>query len=328
MRLDAMQRHGSRAEWLGARRIGSSDVAAILGVSAYSGPWDVWERLRADQVDDAPPTPAMLRGIRLEPRILRRYSAETGRDARRPPSHVLWTRDRWASASPDALVVQDDLVVEAKTDRDPRRWGEPCEIARWDPAAAEVVRPDYYLQVAHQMWVLDAAAADLAVLLPGQDPFVPELRIYRLQRDRELEAALVARLEAWWDRHIVGGEPPALDGSKAAGRHLAKRGGAGAVPATPEQVALAAAYETARIQEQDWGRAKWQAGQLLAASAGDADRLDLPRGRVTLVRHSGRSYLDERRLLEDHPELAETLARYRRTASAHVFPRISGVDLA
>lgn len=45
---DRIEVYQSRGDWLAARtgksqhRIGASEVAAILGVSPWAGPWDIW----------------------------------------------------------------------------------------------------------------------------------------------------------------------------------------------------------------------------------------------------------------------------------------------
>lgn len=318
-----MVTHADRTSWLRARRIGSSDVPALLGLSSHRGPWDVWRRLVEGEVDDSD-SPAAARGRLLEPVVLRRYVAATGRDVRPPPPHSLWTRDDWASATPDAIGT--DLVVEAKTDRRRDRWGEPGTIERWEPGAEAIVRPEYWAQVQHQLWVLDLQVADLAVLLPGDDPLLPELRVYRLHRDEEAVAAMVERLSAWWARHVVGREPPELDGSPTASQWLA-RPGAGSTrasrPATPAEAALAAAYVAARRAADHWDQTRRLIGQQLVAAAGDHHRLELPTGgSVSQVFQPGRTTLDEGALLADHPELRQVLDRYRRQGPATAYPLI------
>lgn len=317
---------GSRQEWLSARRIGSSDVPALLGLSRYRGPWDVRERLVDGRSDDST-SPDAERGVLLEPVVLRRYARASGNVVERTPN-TLWTREDWASATPDALVPRmrrGDLVVEAKTDRRAERWGEPQTIERWETGCEAIVRPDYYLQVQHQLWVLDLLVADLAVLVPGDDPFLPELRVYRLLRDEEVVASLVERLSAWWRKHVVAGAPLEADGSAAASRWLARMERSGSRPARPGEVALAAAFETAGRTEREARETKHRLGQLLAAVAAPAKRLDLPVGHVTIVTSAGRSTLDERALLADHPELAPVLDEYRRAGDPTVHARIYGL---
>lgn len=317
----AEHRYADRESWLRHRRIGSSDVPALLGLSRYSGPWDVYERL----VLGAPasePSPEQLRGIRLEPRVLATYARKTGRDVQRTPPHTLYSREQWATSTPDAR--SGDLLVEAKTDRHADRWGPDGErISRWEPDAARIVRPDYYLQVQHQLWTLEADAADLAVLVPGDDPFLPELRVYRIDRDDELLGRLVPRLRAWWDRHIVGREPPELDGSEAAGRALARLERDGSRPATAHELALATSYEQLAQAEKAARDQKKAAGRLLVAAAGTTRRIELPGGgHVTVVSSVSSAQLDEGALLDDHPELRPLLDRYRRPGHPYAFPRV------
>lgn len=312
--------------WLSARRIGGSDVAAILGLSPYRTGWDVYERLVEGHRQEASNPAAAARGHALEPTVLRGYTQATGRTVERPPPFTLWTRDDWATASVDGLADRRRRVVEAKTDRDRSRWGEPCTIERWTPEAASVVRRDYYLQVAHYMHVLDVDWADLAVLVPGEDPFVPELRVFEVRRDLEVEEVLVEQLRAWWLRHVVGREPPPMDGSHAAGRHLARRARSGSRPATSPEVALAAQYAVAKQHADAWEHERRRVGQLLVDAAGDAARLDLPVGRVTVVRSDGRATLDERALLAERPDLAPLLERFRRPGAPYTYPLIAGLE--
>lgn len=315
-------RFASRDEWMRARRIGSSDVAAVLGVSPYSRPWDVYERLVLG-ASVSPPTPAQERGVLLEPRVLATYAQRTGRRIRRTPPHTLYTRDGWASATPDALAVDERLIIEAKTDSRRDRWGPEQPIDRWTEDAAGIVRPEYFLQVSHQLWVLDAPAADLAVLVPGDDPLLPELRIYRISRDESVIRRMVARLSEWWERHVVGRVPPAWDDSDAAGRALARVERSGSRWATTYEAALAAQYEFLSRTEKAAKDAKKGLARQLLVTAGSSSRLDLPAGgRVTIVRRSGTPTLDEGALLADHPELAPVLDRYRRAGHPYSYPLV------
>ncbi len=311
----------SRDEWLRARKIGGSDVAAILGVSPYRSGWDVYERLVLGVPDQFEPSEAQLRGIRLEPRILSMYASESGCRVVRPPPHTVYTRDEFASASPDGFA--EDVIVEAKTDRDPWRWGPATTIQRWTPEAARIVRVDYALQLAWYLWVLDAPAGDLAVLLPGSDPFLPELRVYRLERDEELIRRMVDRVRAWWQLHIVDGVEPPIDASDAAGRALARIERAGQREASIEEARLAAAYAAAAETEKAAREAKKAAGRLLVARAGASRRLDLPDGgHVTVISSVGTAELDEGALLAARPDLAEVLAEHRRPRTPYCWPRV------
>jgi len=317
----------TRLDWLRARRIGSSDVPAILGVSRYATRFDVWDRLVNGVDDEGEPNEAQSRGLRLEPRVLATYERETGRTLERIPPHTLWSRDRWATSTPDSLVVDDPdegiVNLEVKTDRDASRWGPPATIARWDDFARATVRPDYYLQTQHQMWTLELGATDLAVLLPGDDPFLPELRVYRVIRDEALVERMVARCSEFWDRHVATRLPPPIDHSEAAGRLLAQLYRGGRRRATAEEVRVATAYLGAAQMEKTAKDEKRKLGRWLVASAGTTRELELPSGRVTVVAGQSSDTLDEHALLAEHPELEELLARYRRSGAPFVYPRVT-----
>lgn len=328
MRLHAIRRATSREEWLASRGVGASDVAAILGLSHFRTAYDVWATLTG-RVPPTSTTPAMSRGHRWEPIVLALYTDETKGDVRRPPPYSTYVgEDGWSTATPDAIRLDGKQpgLVEAKTDAI-GRWGESCTIERWGPDAAATVRADYAVQAYWQMHVLDAPYVDLVVLLPYF-----ETRTFRLLRDDEVIDAIVETVGGFRDRYIVGSEEPAPDGSDSAALLLARQLGATAIApprtATVSEVELAIGYERARRAEDAAKLEKRRLGQLLVQSAGEASRLDLAgsKGRVTVVRNSGRLELDEKALLTDHPELDEVLAPYRHRTAPSIYPRISGLE--
>lgn len=330
MNLSRLEVATDHAGWISNRGVGSSDVPAILGLSPYKGPYDVWMRLQGRGLRDDPDED-MRRGTRWEPLVLAVYAGDTGRLVRKPPAHATWRHPevRWATASPDALVVDERRsgAVEAKTDRNTERsWGQAGTIHRWDDAAAQRVRIDYALQSYWQAWVCDLAFVDLAVLLPYY-----ELRVYRMERDLELERALVARVSAWYERHVVGREPPPLDGSDAASADLRRRfeGGRGARRASAGERVLAIEYESARLLAKQIGERRKVLGQQLVAVAGDHDVLELGHGtaRVRIVRAGGRMDLDEKALLKARPDLRAVLDLYRRPADDTAYPLIQDLEL-
>jgi hypothetical protein len=312
-----VRRFDSRAEWLAARRIGASDVAAILGVGGapdsepHRDGWDVWDRLVNGYVQ--PDRPEMARGRLWEPVAVAAYQA------RRPEAEVerlecaLATHPEhpWATASPDGLVF-DPIAgeiggLEVKTDASPSRvsWGEEGEIERWSNAAAARVRADYALQAYYQAWVCALPWVDLAVLLPWYD-----LRIYRIHADPAVFEALKQEIGAWHERHIAQREPPPVSGSERCIAYLGSQffsGGGADVQAPPDVARWCEEYAAAR-RAVTAAEAHSEAlkAQLLAA-AGDADRLLLtadPKGpRITVSRSTRAGAVDLDRLAADHPEV-------------------------
>lgn len=322
------QAFADRESWLAGRRIGSSDIAKILGVSTLKGatPWSVWNRFhgvgrRSSATED------QVRGHTWERTTLIQYgegSPSILEVRGLPTEHGLYLGpEDWATATPDAFALDHEAgwgLVEAKTDRHASwKWGEPGTIEQWTEDAAQRVRPDYALQAYHQMWVLDAPWVDLVVLGPFYD-----LRVFRLLRDHELEEQLVSTIRAWVERHIRNGEPPALDGSSDANRALSRlfRTPTQALrQATPAEIHWAREHAAARTMEDLAQRQKALMAQHLIASIGTGTGVRFDGCTVRVVRKSGRTTFDHKALRADFPDLAPILDRYTRTGEPSVHIR-------
>jgi predicted phage-related endonuclease len=310
--------------WLARRRIGSSDIAKILGRSSFGTSWDVWRRLHG-LATPRPATEAQTRGHAWERTCLVQYGESQPQitEVRAPGRWDLHQGpEPWATASPDGYAYDHELatwgLVEAKTDRNADHWGEPGIVARWDDEAAARVRSDYALQVYWQLWVVGAPWCDLAVLLPFYD-----LRVYRLVRDREVEAALVDTVGAWVQRHVVEGHEPLLDGSDAASSHLADRffrSSASALrPASVAEAAIAYEYERAKVARDVAEQQRRHAAQMLVLAIGEGKGLTIgDEGRVISVRRKGSARLDVKRLRKERPDLESILDEYTTTGDPSV----------
>lgn len=202
----------AREEWLQTRRagLGGSDIGAILGLSPYRTPVDVW----AEKTGRAPgqdETLQMRFGTYAEEFVAREYSAKTGRAVQR------FTTMLHHAAAPvlgnvDRLVIPDGAKIashksEIRTDR-----GLECKTASafasfnaddWGDEGTDQIPPSYLVQCATYMALTGCSFWDLAVLFGNQ-----EVRVYNLQRDAELEGEIIARSTEWWDRHVVADVPP------------------------------------------------------------------------------------------------------------------------
>jgi putative phage-type endonuclease len=204
----------SRKEWLQYRcqGIGSSDAAAAVGLNPYQSMLELWliktgrdEEL--PQVDPDDDTSPMFWGTVLEPVVAERYACRTGLKVRRKNA-VLQHPDPdkiWMLANIDREIVgrHDVQILECKTAGEfgARLWRDGV--------------PDYVqLQIQHQLAVTGKQAADVAVLICGQD-----LRIHRIERDDDLIAHLIELERRFW-QYVVSDTPPPADGSESAGTAL------------------------------------------------------------------------------------------------------------
>lgn len=183
--------------------LGATDVAAIVGVSPYRTPIEVY----LEKVGDAEPqeqTWRMRMGQILEDAIADAYSESTGRKLAR----VSTIRDRefpFLYTHPDRRIVGEPGLVEIKaTDR--------------RSAYSDGPPPAVRVQCQWQMSLTDRLFVDVAVLsgTTGIDTFTVE-------RDQDLIEALRAAALDFWTRHVTKRVPPEIDGTDAYRRYLATR---------------------------------------------------------------------------------------------------------
>lgn len=183
----------SRHEWLEMRRsgIGGSDVAAIVGLSKWRTPTDVYNSKIEAPVDND--NASMEWGRRLEPVIREKYAEAVGMSVETPPFMFRHQEHKFMIADVDGIRA-DGRIVEIKTARTQQGWGED--------GTDEI--PDYYkTQVQHYMTVLGATSCDVAVLIGASD-----FRIYTIEHDPELEELLIDVENEFWNEHVVPQVPP------------------------------------------------------------------------------------------------------------------------
>lgn len=277
-----------RASWLASRResgtyrIGASEVAAVLGLSPYADPWDIWARWHLPAVESLESS-AMTRGNVLEPLILAPLVAQ---GLWTPQTAVFWIDDAtsWLRATPDGIWSatpdrREFSLVEVKTDGTAgclEAWPASGAIGEWTDDETPPIRPDYWLQVQAQLHCTGATAAELRVLL--LPPYgVPDLRTYQIKASPRWPAILDA-LTAWRERHLIGGEPPPARTREQAEAVARWRYPAPSVQreATPDEAAWIATVVEQQAVAKTAIAAADEAKRLLAESRGDAQTIYAP----------------------------------------------------
>lgn len=184
--------------------LGASEAAAVLGLSPFASPADIYYRKTTD-ADDEKPTAAMESGSRLEPVILDWAEEFLGVKLDRNLPSVIDRRTGILLATPDASIPAANSGVEAKRTSLRDLWG--------DPGTDHI--PDIYLcQVHHQMYVMGWVKVWVPVLFIGQ--YAESWEMYEVEHDAQIQQALVEREVEWWNKHVVrrvppGDEKPSLD---------------------------------------------------------------------------------------------------------------------
>lgn len=248
-----------------ARRIGASEVAAVLGISPYadSTPFAVWARLT--QGYQRPEAPELTAGTYLERAVSDWYEDQFSDHLTVLPGDggVVHPEHDWLSATPDRVVEASGGVkwlLECKTARDRSSWGEP---------GTDQVPVHYAVQAQVQLAVTGLQRVDVPVLFPLNYEFA----CYTVLRDEVVIGHIIRECGAWFDRHVVKGEMPALDGGNAAAAYLRTRypGGGPLAKANPEQAALVAAYATGKAAVKEMTKQNDVLKQRIALELGDAN---------------------------------------------------------
>ena len=271
-----------RQQWLEERRkgLGGSDVAAILGLSPWRSAVDVWLDKTGQTPLDDEPSLAMEFGSYAEEFVARQYEARTGRKVQRYTAMLRHPDHPWMLGNIDRLVVPEgakrashrreirtDTLLECKT-------ASAYAASSWGPDGTDEV-PDYYAcQVAWYLALTGCRHGDVAVLIGNSD-----FRVYRLERDLELEEMLIARAGEWWERHVVKGEVPEPQIDTDA-RKLFKKDNGAAVIADGEVLAAVEELRGIRAKLKELEEAEKRARARIEAVMGEAAVLEDAAGRV------------------------------------------------
>jgi putative phage-type endonuclease len=196
-----------RDTWLAARRngIGSSDVAAILGVADRNTAVHVYRDKRGELVDDA--GEAARWGTILEAPIAQEWALRQ-RSVVQRVGLVAHVDDPWR------IATMDRQVLECPMDRAVRtrcalevKCRSAFKAQRW----RSDVPDDVLAQTVWQMAVTGYDHIHVAVLLGGN-----ELKQTVVQRDERLEAYVLGEVRRFREQHLLAAVEPPWDLNKSA----------------------------------------------------------------------------------------------------------------
>jgi len=279
------------------RGLGSSDMAAIFGVSRWKTPVDVWAektgRVAAQQ--DYPSEAAKI-GSAVEPALLAMASERLGRKVCAPSSTFV---RGFLRANVDGMLDRFERgadIVEAKCHGQPVGYG-----ADGSSAVPEAVM----LQVQHQMLCADSQKAYIAVLDGQRLGFA----LYEVARDEGYCVEIEARATEWWEKHVLADEQP--EGSFTLDTASRVHRAADTMTQIPSEIVerYALAREAATAADRDLDAAK----AALLTALGQAE-VGIGGGWRVTYKQRTRAGVDHKRLLAAHPELGEqyqTVSQFR-----------------
>jgi putative phage-type endonuclease len=282
-----------RQSWLEQRRagIGGSDVAAMLGLSKWKTPYQLYLDKRGE-LPEQEDNEAMFWGRGLEPVIRRRYELETGLTVHMHEGILQHPEYSFMLANLDGQI-SDELILEIKTARYADGWGEvnTAEI----PIA-------YSLQCQWYLMITGALVADVAVLISGSD-----FRLYQIEADEELQIMLTAAAIEFWQR-VQDGNPPDVITYGDAVERYGKSDGSSSILTTEE--VFEAYQELAEIRKdlKHYEAKEEEQKAIICKYMGDQfDTIIDATGKplVTWKLAKGRTGFNSKQLQLDHPELAK-----------------------
>ena len=176
--------------------IGSSEIAAVCGMSQWQTPTDVW-MVKTDRKDDFEGNEATETGDWLEDKIAKRYSEKTGIEVNhgKPITHI--HKDHiWALATPDRFLG-NGKILEIKN-------VGPNACRYWDDSTADGVPLYVWAQVQWQMFVMRTIKqATVCALLGGV-----RLRWWEFDYDQIKSKQMFKIAERFWHENVLADVAP------------------------------------------------------------------------------------------------------------------------
>ena len=269
--------------WLAERRkaIGASEVAAILGLSKWSTPWEVWAE-KTGRIDPWKGSEATKAGHLLENAVLDFASEALNAQLLR---QVRICAEGVPLAATCDAITPDRQPVEAKT------TGIVGPVyGDWGDELTDKVPDQYLIQVHAQLICTQADVGYLFALIPGRG-----IVQYQFARNDRMVSTLCERISQWWDTHIVMDvEPPKtpmpqLDVIKRLRKEAGK-----VIQASPQLVALLEHREQAKAKLASIAKEVEEVEAELLMELGDAEVAELPDGRrLTYLISKRKGYIVE-----------------------------------
>lgn len=180
------------AEQVEARRayIGASDAAAVLGLSRWRTPLQVWAEktgmLPSEDISNRLPIEV---GNELEDLVCKLFTKRSGKAVRRVNETIFHPKYPFLAVNVDRRVVGEDAVLEAKT-------ASGWKAKEWE---GEEIPQEYIVQCLHNLAVTGKARCYVAVLIGGNQDFQWKV----IERDEAAISTIIEREVAFWNDFVI-----------------------------------------------------------------------------------------------------------------------------
>ena len=288
--------------------IGGSDAGTAVGVNPYKSPYILYlEKIGAREPEDISNKPAVKRGVRLEPEIMKWVKEDLDITLRKDNNTHISKEYPYLFCHNDGTVVGSHRIAEIKAPSIHMRekWGEP---------GTDSIPPYYLAQGVHALAIQPE--------MEGVDYFAyfdPDILHFKLERKQSLIDAYIAKVSRFWNHVLNELPPPPQDENDLIHKYFKKNGKfKSATPDIEKRIAnlikIKAEKKALDLEEKE---EKFQIKDYIE----NFDGIDSSLGKVTLSRVELKAFqekgfmktdpelyeeyctiFDEKRLKADHPE--------------------------
>lgn len=295
----------SHDQWLKLRQtyVGPSEFGAILGLSKWKTPLDVFLQKKGDQVIED--NIRMKFGRDSEDLIANWFMEDTQLKVRKENKIRVHPQYAFIGTNIDRMIESTNgigpgtLQIKTASDR---------AVQSWDGE----VPPDYYAQIQGEMAVTGWNYGYFAILIIGFAG-VQELKVLRFDRDQAFIDAMIPRIVSFWENNVMTNTPPDPVNEEDIHR-LYPVSSDRVIDAVPETVEVYKSLINVKAHLAVLEKEKEQLEQQLKLTMGEAHRLVFNGNDLVVWKSSapGEKF-DAKRFQADHPEqykqyLTETAA--------------------
>ena len=188
-----------------SKYIGGSDIGAILGLSRFRSPLEVWMEKTGKETKQFDSLPLRF-GSFAEEFVASEYARATSFELIHDESIYIHPEYPFMSAHIDRFVLDGGVASSASTSTPtspPTRILEcktanPFTSGEWGEVGSDEVPMSYLCQCIWYMAITNINKVDLAVLFGNSD-----FRIYEINRDLELENTILQKASLFWHEYIL-----------------------------------------------------------------------------------------------------------------------------
>jgi len=280
-----------------SKYIGGSDIGAILGLSRFRSPLEVWMEKTGKEVKRLDSLPLRF-GSFAEEFVASEYARSTGFELIHDESIYVHPEHSYVSAHIDRFVLEHSSsspsrILECKT-------ANPFSAGDWGEIGSDEVPMSYLCQCIWYMAITNLNRVDLAVLFGNAD-----FRIYEIARDLELESTILQKASFFWNTYVLHDVPPPAQNEADCQTLFSKGDPTKSVEAKIETLELTKRLQQLNSEMKTWEEEISAMKEAIMTELGEAETLTYQGQVIATWKAPKPSFrLDSKRLETDHPQIA------------------------